>query len=112
MKRSLLLMSAAAFPLAAQVFNVVDYGAKRDGRRKHDTGRGLTIDELHAVGARLTIIPREEHKPPKVWDIHDLRMKSVSLERDTSFISSPSARLFIRYPHLDGKSAALQMKFF
>ena len=42
--------------------------------------RTLVIDELHSVKARLAIIPAEAGKGPKVWDIHDLRMTSVSLD--------------------------------
>ncbi len=43
------------------------------------------IDELRSVKARLAIIPAEAGKGPKVWDIHDLRMQSVSLDAAMPF---------------------------
>jgi len=45
-----------------------------------DAARTLVIDELRSVKARLAIIPAEADKGPKVWDIHDLRMTSVSTD--------------------------------
>jgi hypothetical protein len=42
--------------------------------------RTFIIDQLVPTGARLVIIPREERKHPKVWDIHQLRMSAVSLD--------------------------------
>src|SRR5262245_45222883 len=43
-----------------------------------DAARSVVIDHLVASAARLTIIPKEAGKAPKVWDIHDLRMATVS----------------------------------
>jgi hypothetical protein len=43
-----------------------------------DVARTFVIDRLTASAARLTIIPKEAGKAPKVWDIHDLRMHDVS----------------------------------
>lgn len=40
--------------------------------------RTLVVDHLYSMGARLTIIPSETGKTPRVWDIHDLHMTSVS----------------------------------
>ena len=52
------------------------------GRNGHgapvDAGRTFVVDRLFSTAARLTIIPKETGKAPKVWDIHDLRMSSVS----------------------------------
>jgi hypothetical protein len=50
----------------------------RPGREQDDAARTFVVDRLSATAARLTIIPGEAGKPPKVWDIHDLRMTSVS----------------------------------
>jgi hypothetical protein len=43
-----------------------------------DLAHSLIVDDLYTMGARLTIIPSEEGKQPKVWAIHDLHMKSLS----------------------------------
>jgi hypothetical protein len=43
-----------------------------------DAARTLVVDTLFSTDARLAIIPEDAGKPPKVWDIHDLRMRSVS----------------------------------
>ncbi|HUK33690.1 MAG TPA: AsmA-like C-terminal region-containing protein [Vicinamibacterales bacterium] len=50
-----------------------------------DFAHRVIVDELHAAGARLKIIPSEEGKPPKVWAIHDLRMKSLGIGRAMPF---------------------------
>jgi len=43
-----------------------------------DAARAFVVDQLFSTGARLAIIPRDAGNAPKVWDIHDLRMQSVS----------------------------------
>ena len=43
-----------------------------------DAARTFVVDRLFSTAARLTIIPKETGKAPKIWDIHDLRMSSVS----------------------------------
>jgi len=43
-----------------------------------DAARAFIVDRLLSTGARLTIIPKDPGAAPKVWDIHDLRMESVS----------------------------------
>ena len=53
--------------------------------RQPDAARTLVIDELRSVRARLAIIPAEADRPPKVWDIHDLRMTSVSPDASMPF---------------------------
>lgn len=57
----------------------------RSGEQSKGPARTLVIDELKSVGARLAIIPDEAGKRPKVWDIHDLRMTSVSLDQGMPF---------------------------
>lgn len=52
-----------------------------DGREpaaRADASRTFVVDRLFSTGARLTIIPKEAGKAPRVWDIHDLRMQTVS----------------------------------
>jgi hypothetical protein len=46
--------------------------------RSSDLARTIVVDHLYAMGARLTIIPSKPGKDPRVWDIHDLHMTSVS----------------------------------
>ncbi|MEP7308080.1 MAG: AsmA-like C-terminal region-containing protein [Acidobacteriota bacterium] len=48
--------------------------------QQSDAARTLVIDELRSVKARLAIIPSEAGRPPRVWDIHDMRMTSVSAD--------------------------------
>ena len=54
----------------------------------HDVGGTFVIDELVANDARLVIIPRDSDKPPKVWSIHDLRMRTLALDRPMAFEAS------------------------
>ena len=53
-----------------------------------DVSRTFVIDELVANDARLVIIPRDSDKPPKVWSIHDLRMRTLSLDGPMAFEAS------------------------
>ena len=50
----------------------------RQPDRADSLARTLAVDHLYSMGARLTIIPSEAGKTPRVWDIHDLHMTSVS----------------------------------
>ncbi len=50
----------------------------RQPDRADDLARSLVVDHLYSMGARLTIVPSEAGKPPRVWNIHDLHMTSVS----------------------------------
>jgi len=56
-------------------------------RRSRDVAypRDIVIDRLISNDARLVIIPREKQKPPKVWAIHALDMRSVSFARAMPF---------------------------
>ena len=47
--------------------------------------RSVIVDDLYSMGGRLTIIPSEEGKEPKVWEIHDLHMKSVASDHAMPF---------------------------
>jgi hypothetical protein len=40
--------------------------------------RTFVVDRLSSTAGKLTIIPKEAGKAPKVWDIHDMRMSNVS----------------------------------
>jgi hypothetical protein len=50
-----------------------------------DAGRAFVVDQLFSTGARLSIIPTDAGKAPKVWDIHNLRMQSVSTDTAMPF---------------------------
>jgi len=50
-----------------------------------DAARAVVVDELYSTGARLAIIPKEAGKPPRVWDIHDLKMRSVAMDAAMPF---------------------------
>jgi hypothetical protein len=52
--------------------------AGRSARGAADAARTFVVDTLFSTAGRLTIIPKEAGKAPKVWDIHDLQMSSVS----------------------------------
>ena len=50
----------------------------RQPDRTDDLAQSLVVDHLYSMGARLTIIPSKAGKAPRVWNIHDLHMTSVS----------------------------------
>lgn len=56
-------------------------GPARDDEEpaRNDLAHSVIVDDLYTMGARLTIIPSEDGKDPKVWAIHDLHMKSVGV---------------------------------
>jgi hypothetical protein len=58
---------------------------KAGGAEKARAARDVLIDNLVSTDARLVIIPRESGKNPKVWEIHDLHMRSVSFDRSMPF---------------------------
>ena len=55
------------------------------GVAEADAARAFVVDELYSTGARLAIIPKEAGKPPRVWDIHDLKMRSVAMDAAMPF---------------------------
>ena len=54
-------------------------------RDDNSDAREIVIDELVATDARLVILQRETEKPPRVWAIHQLRMRSVAFDRAMPF---------------------------
>jgi hypothetical protein len=52
--------------------------SKGEPDRADDLARTLIVDHLYSMNARLTIIPSKPDKPPRIWNIHDLHMRSVS----------------------------------
>jgi hypothetical protein len=52
---------------------------------KDDSTRQFVIDHLTSTDARLVIIPGKKDKPPKVWQIHQLAMHSLSFDRPMPF---------------------------
>jgi hypothetical protein len=45
----------------------------------------VVIDALHSMEARLTIVPKEGDKEPKVFELHTLDMTEVALDRPIPF---------------------------
>jgi hypothetical protein len=50
--------------------------------------RTFVIDDLEATDGRLVIIPGEAGKHSKVWNIHHLRLSSVSLDSPMPFVAT------------------------
>ncbi len=65
--------------------------AKNDAGSSHaaDTSRSyardLVIEELHAPDASLTILRRDPDKPPRVWSLHQLKLRHVGLATKMPF---------------------------
>jgi len=58
-------------------------------KRKPDDGsRGLVIRHLLATNTRLSVIPRDSNKNPKVWDVHELDMKNLRAAEPATFTAS------------------------
>ena len=58
--------------------------------KKDDDSEGLIVKRLTATNTRMSIIPREEGKNPKVWDIIELDMKNLRSGEPSTFTASPS----------------------
>jgi len=54
-------------------------------RDRNADARDIVIDELVSTDARLVIVPRKKEKPPMMWAIHQLNMRSVSFDRSMPF---------------------------
>lgn len=69
--------------------------AAREGLRKGTSGGPgrsgeppVIVREVRASGARLAIQPREAWKPPRIFDIHELRLADVALDRPMRFTAT------------------------
>ncbi len=94
---SLLVKHVNAVTLTGLEINIPpDHGHKDEDRAenssrssgldaKNVSAREVVVDHLSARDARLVIIPSETDKPPKVWQIHELAMQSVSFDRPMPF---------------------------
>ena len=60
-----------------------DHDKRRDAAP--DVARDVIVDTLVSTDARLVIIPRKKNKPPKVWAIHTLHLRTVSFDRPMPF---------------------------
>ena len=47
--------------------------------------RAIVIEEMISSDAKLAIIPQEKDKPPRVWNIHRLRMRSLGIDQAMPF---------------------------
>jgi AsmA-like C-terminal region len=52
-------------------------GTKADRGDDESFEKTVVIDTLETINARLIIVPKKEHKDPKVWAIHALKMHNV-----------------------------------
>jgi hypothetical protein len=59
-----------------------------DGDSTGDDSKGLVVKRLTATNMRMAIIPREEGKNPKVWDIYALEMKNLQSREPATFTAS------------------------
>jgi hypothetical protein len=50
-------------------------------------GRQVVVDVVHAPDARLVVLRRDPSKPPRVWQMHDLRVESVGAHTAMPFES-------------------------
>jgi AsmA-like C-terminal region len=53
-----------------------------------DDSEGLVVKRLTATNTRMSIIPREEGKNPKVWDIIELDMKNLRSSEPATFTAA------------------------
>ena len=56
--------------------------------KKDDDSEGLIVKRLTATNTRMSIIPREEGKNPKVWDIIELDMKNLRSSEPATFTAA------------------------
>jgi hypothetical protein len=59
-----------------------------DGAADDDDSEGLVVKRLTATNTRMAIIPREEGKNPKVWDIIELEMKNLRSSEPATFTAA------------------------
>lgn len=62
-------------------------------RREPDSrelARLFVIDELVSTDSRLVMIPRDPTRDPKIWEIHHLRMTSISPDTAMPFVATLS----------------------
>ena len=59
--------------------------ARRDGKRGND---GFLVKRLTASNTRLSIIPRQKDKNPKVWDIFELDMRNLGGTEPSPFTAA------------------------
>jgi hypothetical protein len=62
--------------------------AKEGSDTRDEVARTFVIDELVSTEAKLVIIPKEEGKHPKVWNIHHLKMNAVFLDGPMAYVAT------------------------
>jgi hypothetical protein len=58
------------------------------GNSGADGSTGVVVKRLTAKNTRMAIIPREDWKNPKVWDIHELEMKNLRSGEPATFTAA------------------------
>lgn len=54
----------------------------------NDDSEGLVVKRLTATNTRMSIIPREANKDPKIWDIIELEMKNLRSTEPATFTAA------------------------
>jgi hypothetical protein len=59
-----------------------------DDSEADDDSEGLVVKRLTATNTRMSIIPREANKDPKIWDIIELEMKNLRSSEPATFTAA------------------------
>jgi len=59
-----------------------------DDSNADDDSEGLVVKRLTATNTRMSIIPREANKDPKIWDIIELEMKNLRSKESATFTAA------------------------
>lgn len=63
-------------------------GDNKADDNRDDGSEGLVVKRLTATNTRMSIIPREEGKNPKVWDIIELEMKNLRSSEPATYTAA------------------------
>ena len=62
--------------------------ATRDQQKADNGSEGFVIRRLIATNTRLSVVPRDARKNPKVWDIHELDMRNLRSSEPATFTAA------------------------
>lgn len=63
-------------------------GTSGERQKANDGSEGFVIRHLLATNTRLSVIPRNSNKNPKVWDVHELDMRNLRSSEPATFTAS------------------------
>jgi hypothetical protein len=58
------------------------------GDKPKDADEGFVIRRLLTTNTRLSVIPRDSNKNPRIWDVHELDMKNLRSSEPATFTAS------------------------